>query len=144
MRLFSKDKDLGKDFKEKISADSDSRADFIRRSRGLVSADLKALVRTMVSEKATYRRMRKRRKIVNYVDLYDLKKHFEGKPAQYDQVYKAGPEFTCTHTGAEMYAIYTFKEDDSHCDLARFNPYVPHSRLTRYSTSAHVSPPSDD
>ena len=121
MRLFSKDKDLGKDFKEKISADSDRRADFIRRSRGLVSADLKALVRTMVSEKATYRRMRKRRKIVNYVDLYDLKKHFEGKPMQFDQVCKAGPEFTCTHTGAEMYAIYTFKEDDPHCHRARFS-----------------------
>ena len=98
MRLFSKDKDLGKDFKDKVSVDTESRADFIRRSRGLVAADLKALVRTMVSEKATYRRMRKRRKIVNYVDLYDLKKHFEGKPAQYETVYKAGPEFTCTHT----------------------------------------------
>ena len=91
--------------------DAESRADFIRRSRGLCSAELKALVRTMVSENATYRRTRKRRKLVNYVDLYDLKKHFEGKPSQYDQVYKAGPEFTCTHTGAEMYAIYTFKED---------------------------------
>ena len=76
-----------------------------------MASELKALVRTMVSEKATYRRMRKRRKIVNYVDLYDLKKHFEGKPSQYDQVYNAGPEFTCTHTGAEMYAVYTFKED---------------------------------
>ena len=144
MRLFSKDKELGKDFKEKVNVDTESRADLIRRSRGLVASELKALVRTMVSEKATYRRLRKRRKIVNYVDLYDLKKHFEGKPAQYDQVYKAGPEFTCTHTGAEMYAIYTFKEDDSHCDLARFDPYVPHIRLTRYSTSAHVRPPSED
>ena len=144
MRLFSKDAELGKEFKEKATVDSESRADFIRRSRGMVAADLKALVRTMVSEKATYRRSRKRRKLVNYVDLYDLKKHFEGKHAQYDQVYKAGPEFTCTHTGAEMYAIYTFKEDDSHCDLARFNPYVPHIRLTRYSTSAHVRPPFED
>ena len=99
MRLFSKDKELGKDFKEKVNVDTESRADLIRRSRGLVASELKALVRTMVSEKATYRRLRKRRKIVNYVDLYDLKKHFEGKPAQYDQVYKAGPEFTCTHRG---------------------------------------------
>ena len=111
MRLFSKDADLSKEFKEKVTVDAESRADFIRRSRGLVSAELKALVRTMVSEKATYRRTRKRRKLVNYVDLYDLKKHFEGKPSQYDQVYNAGPEFTCTHPGAEMYAVYTFKED---------------------------------
>ena len=121
MRLFSKDKELGNDFKEKVSVDTESRADLIRRSRGLVAADLKALVRTMVSEKATYRRMRKRRKIVNYVDLYDLKKHFEGKPAQYETVYKAGPEFTCTHTGAAMYAIHTFKQDNPQCHLAMLN-----------------------
>ena len=144
MRLFSKDVELGKEFKEKVTVDSESRAEFIRRSRGLVAADLKALVRTMVSEKATYRRTRKRRKLVNYVDLYDLKKHFEGKPSQYDQVYKAGPEFTCTHTGAEMYAIYTFKEDDPHCRLATFNQYVPHCRHTGYSTCARVAPPSED
>ena len=75
MRLFSKDKELGKDFKEKVNVDTESRADFIRRSRGLVASELKALVRTMVSEKATYRRLRKRRKIVNYIDSYDLKKH---------------------------------------------------------------------
>ena len=80
MRLFNKDGELGKEFKEKVTVDAESRADFIRRSRGLCSAELKALVRTTVSEKATYRRTRKRRKLVNYVDLYDLKKHFEGKP----------------------------------------------------------------
>ena len=121
MRLFTKDKDLATDFKAKVNADAESRADFIRRSRGLVAADLKALVRVMVSEKATYRRARRRRKIVNYLDLYDLKKHFEGKPQQFEQVCKAGPEFTCTHTGAEMYAVYTFKEDDPHCHRARFS-----------------------
>ena len=144
MRLFSKDQGLAKEFKEKVTVDAESRAEFIRRSRGLVAADLKALVRTMVSEKTTYRRSRKRKKIISYVDLYDLKKHFEGKPAQYETVYKAGPEFTCTHTGADMYAIYTFKEDDPHCQLARFNQYVPHCRHTGYSTCARVAPPSDD
>ena len=87
----------------------------------MVAADLKALVRVMVAEKATYRRARRRRKIVNYLDLYDLKKHFDGKDAQFEQVCKAGPEFTCTHTGAEMYAVYTFKEDDPHCHRARFS-----------------------
>ena len=70
--MFGKDVELGREFKEKVNVDAESRADFIRRSRGLVSADLKALVRTMVSKEATYRRTRKRRKLVNYADLYDL------------------------------------------------------------------------
>ena len=87
----------------------------------MVAVSMKALVKTMVAEKVTCRRSRKRTKIISYVDIHDLRRHFKGKPDQYYNVKNAGPEFTCTHTGAAMYAIHTFKQDNPHCHLARFN-----------------------
>ena len=87
----------------------------------MVAGRMKALVKTMVAEKVTSRRSRKRSKIISYVDIQDLRRHFKGKPDQYYCVKNAGPEFTCTHTGAAMYAIHTFKQDNHHCHLAMFN-----------------------
>ena len=82
---------------------------------------MKALVKTIVAEKVTSRRSRKRSKIISYVDIQDLRRHFKGKPEQYYNVKHKGPEFTCTHTGASMYAIHTFKQDNPHSHLAMFN-----------------------
>ena len=87
----------------------------------MLGVNMKALVKTMVAEKVRCRRVRKRSKSIRYVDIHDLRKHFKGKPEQYNHVKNAGPEFTCTHTGAEMYAVYTFKEDGPHCHRARFS-----------------------
>ena len=82
---------------------------------------MKALVKTMVAEKVTSRRSRKRSKIISYVYIQDHRRHFKGKPEQYYKVKGAGPEFTCTHTGAAMYAIHTFTQDNPHSHLAMFN-----------------------
>ena len=82
---------------------------------------MKALVKTIVAEKVASRRSRKRSKIISYVDIQDLRRHFKGKPDPYYAGKNAGPEFTCTHTGAAMYAIHTFKQDNPHCHLAMFN-----------------------
>ena len=112
---------LGKEYKETILNDVEARADFIRRSRGMEAGRMKALVKTMVAEKVTSRRSRKRSKIISYVDIQDLRRHFKGKPEQYYKVKGAGPEFTCTHTGAPMYAIHTFKQDTPPSHLAMFN-----------------------
>ena len=82
---------------------------------------MKALVKTIVAEKVTSRPSRKRSKTISYVDIQDLRRHFKGKPDQYYNVKNAGPEFTCTHTGANMYAIHTFQQDNPHSHLAMFN-----------------------
>ena len=84
-------------------------------------ASMKALLNTMLAEKASSRRSRKRKRCTRYVDIEDLRKHFKGKPDQYYTVKNAGPEFTCTHTGTAMYAIHTFTQDNPHSHLAMFN-----------------------
>ena len=95
----------------------------LTRSRGLLSADLKALVKLMAQEKATHRRWRKRRKVTNYIDLHDLKRHFAEKPEQLKEFLAGGPEFNCPHTVADMYVMLTYTEEYPHCHLARYNPY---------------------
>ena len=80
----------------------------------MLSVSMKALVKTMVAEKVTCRRSRKRSKCIRYVDIQDLRRHFKGKPDQYYHVKNAGPEFTSTHTGAAMYAIHTFQQDSTY------------------------------
>ena len=87
----------------------------------MLGVSMKALVKTMVAEKVRCRRVRRRSKCIRYVDIQDLKMHFKGKPDQYNHVKNAGPEFTCTHTGAAMYAIHTFQQDNPHWHLAMFN-----------------------
>ena len=73
---------------------------------------MKALMKTILSDKMSSRRVRKRSTPTSYVDLHDLKQHFKGKPEFfYNSKYK-GPEFTCTHSGANMYAIHSFQEDN--------------------------------
>ena len=86
----------------------------------MLSASMKALLNTMLAEKASSRRSRKRKKQTRYVDIEDLRKHFKGKPDQYYHVKNAGPEFTSTHTGAAMYAIHTFQQDNIHWLLSMF------------------------
>ena len=46
---------------------------------------MKALMKTILSEKVTSRRVRKRSKTTSYVDIHDLKKHFKGKPEFFPQ-----------------------------------------------------------
>ena len=82
---------------------------------------MKALMKTILSDKVASRRVRKRSKTISYVDIQDLRRHFQGKPDQYYKVKGAGPEFTCTHTGAPMYAIHTFKQDNPYSHLPMFN-----------------------
>ena len=86
----------------------------------MLSASMKALLNTMLAEKASSRRSRKRKKYIRYVDIQDLRRHFKGKPDQYYHVKNAGPEFTSTHTGAAMYAIHTFQQDNIHWLLSMF------------------------
>ena len=121
MRLLTKEQDLGTAFRKHINADAATRAEFIRRSRGMLGVNMKALVKTMVAEKVSCRRVRKRSKSIRYVDIHDLRKHFKGKREQYIHVCNKGPEFTCTHTGTAMYAIHTFQQDNPHWHLAMFN-----------------------
>ena len=47
---------------------------------------MKALMKTILSDKVTSRRVRKRSKTISYVDIHDLKKHFKGKPQYFYNV----------------------------------------------------------
>ena len=80
---------------------------------------MKALMKTILSDKMSSRCVRKRSKTISYVDIQDLRRHFKGKPDQYYNVKNAGPEFTRTHRGANMYAIHSFQQDNPHssCDV---------------------------
>ena len=82
---------------------------------------MKALMKTILTDKVSCRRVRKRSKKISYVDIHDLKKHFKGKPQYSYNVKYKGPEFTCTHSGAYMYAIHSFQEDNPHSHVAMFN-----------------------
>ena len=82
---------------------------------------MKALMKTILTDKVSCRRVRKRSKTISYVDIHDLKKHFKGKPEYFYNVKYKGPEFTCTHSGANMYAIHSFQEDNPHSHVAMFN-----------------------
>ena len=87
----------------------------------MAAVSMKALVKTSVAEKVTCRRSRKRTKIISYVDIQDLRRHFKGKPEFFYNVKYKGPEFTCTHSEANMYAIHSFQRDNPHSRLAMFN-----------------------
>ena len=82
---------------------------------------MKALMKTILTDKVSCRRVRKRSKTISYVDIHDLKKHFKGKPQYFYNVKYKGPEFTGTHSGAYMYAIHSFQEDNPHSHVAMFN-----------------------
>ena len=66
---------------------------------------MKSVMKTILSDKMTTRRVRKRSTTISYVDIHDLKKHFKGKPEYFYNVKYKGPEFTDTHSGANMLSL---------------------------------------
>ena len=81
---------------------------------------MKSVMKSILSDKMTTRRVRKRSTTISYVDIHDLKKHFKGKPEYFYNVKYKGPEFTDTHSGANMYVIHTFQKDNPHSHFAMF------------------------
>ena len=107
-RLLSKHPEIRSSLKEKFSRDEESRAEFIRRSRGLVGSDLKAVVQTMLQETASERNSTKRTRFTEYLDSPDLKRRFQDKPDQLENVKALGVAFVHPDTGAQMYQLTSF------------------------------------
>ena len=113
-RLAAKHPELRKDLQEKFSKDGESRAEFIRRSRGLMGNDLKALIETMVKETTSKSKATKRSRHTEYLDSPDLKKRFVDKPDQLENVKKRGAAFQHPDTGCNMYQLTTFTQEHPH------------------------------
>ena len=113
-RLASKHPEIRRDLQEKFSKDEESPAEFIRRSRGLMGNDLKALIETMVKETTSESKATKRSRHTEYMDSPDLKKRFADKPDQLENVKKRGAAFEHPDTGANMYQLTTFTQEHPH------------------------------
>ena len=113
-RLAAKHPDLRKDLQEKFNKDEESRAEFIRRSRGLMGNDLKALIETMVKETTSETKATKRSRHTEYLESPDLKKRLMDKPDQLENVKKRGAAFQHPDTGGNMYQLTTFTQEHPH------------------------------
>ena len=107
-RLVSKHPHIRRDLQEKFSRDEESRAEFIRRSRGLMGSDLKAVIDTMLKETTSESKSTKRNKRTEFLDSPDLKKRFVDKPDQLENVKARGVAFVHPDTGAQMYQLTSF------------------------------------
>ena len=113
-RLAAKHPDLRKDLQEKFNKDEESRAEFIRRSRGLMGNELKALIETMVKETTSECTTTNRKKHTEFLDSPDLRKRFVDKPDQLENVKKRGAAFQHPDTGGNMYQLSTFTQEHPH------------------------------
>ena len=104
---------------EKFSNDAESRKAFICRSRVLVGEDLKCFVDNIMTEKTTRRKGSARRTHTDIVDSPELKKRSVDKPDQFKRMLDNGHEFDHPDTGARMYYLITFAQDNSYCKAVR-------------------------
>ena len=109
-RLFAKEPSLREEFKEKFQAADGSRTAFMLRARGLPGDEVKALVRTVLTETTTQTNSLKRKQHVEYLDEADLKKRLVHKPDQVQRILEKGPLFEHPETGAQMYTFRTFTQ----------------------------------
>ena len=119
-RLFAKDPHLRLELKEKFKQDDASRAAFIQKSRGLMGAELKSLVQTVLTERTTETNTWKRKGHVEYLDEVDLKKRLVDKPDQVQRIIDNGPLFEHPETKAQMYTLRTFTQEHTHCYVAMY------------------------
>ena len=107
--MFGKEPSLRQEFKDKLQAADGSRTAFMLRARGLLGDEVKALVRTVLTERTTQTTL-KRKQHVEYLDEADLKKRLADKPEQVQRIIDKGPLFEHPETGAQMYTFRTFTQ----------------------------------
>ena len=118
--MFAKEPTLREEFKEKLQTADGSRTALMLRARGLIGDEVKALVRTMPTEKTTRTNTLKRKQHVEYLDEADLKKRLADKPEQVQRIIDNGPLFEHPETGAQMYTFRTFTQAQTHCYVAMY------------------------
>ena len=85
-RIFAKEPSLREEFKDKFQNVDGSRSAFMIRARDLMGEEIKALVRTMITERTTQTNRLKRKQHVEYLDEADLKKRLVDKPDQVQRI----------------------------------------------------------
>ena len=118
--MFAKEPALREEFKEKFQTADGGRTAFMLRARGLIGDDIKALVRTMLTEKTTQTNILKRKQHVEYLDEADLKKRLVDKPDQVQRIVDNGHLLEHPETGAKLYSFRTFTQEHTHCHLAMY------------------------
>ena len=143
-RLFTKEPSLRQSLQEKFSSEQQSRSEFIRRSRGLIGKELKALVETMLCEKTAEIKSSTRKRHTEYLDEVDLKRRFVDKPDECAKLMAAGYTFLHPDTGAELYALTTFALEhppSSFCYVRSVTALLPSSDVQSAPMDPH--PPID-
>ena len=74
-------------------------------ARGLLGDEVKALVRTVLTERTTKTNTLKRKQHVEYLDEADLKKRLVDKPDQVQRIMDNGGIFEHPETGAMLYSL---------------------------------------
>ena len=110
-RLFAKDPALREEFKDKFQNGDGSRTAFMIRARGLMGDEMKAMVKTVLTESTTQTNTLKRKQHVEYLDEADLKKRLVDKPDQVQRIMDNGGIFEHPETGATMYSLRTFTQE---------------------------------
>ena len=110
-RLFAKDPALREEFKDKFQNVDGSRTAFMIRARGLMGDEMKALVKTVLTETTTQTNSLKRKQHVEYLDEADLKKRLVDKPDQVQRIMDNGGIFEHPETGATLYSLRTFTQE---------------------------------
>ena len=118
-RLYAKEPATRAKLYEKFSNDEESRKAFICRSRVLVGEDLKCFVDNIMREKTMRRKGSARRTHTDIVDSPGLKKRLVDKPDQLKRILDNGHEFEHPDTGARMYYLTTFTQDNIACKTIR-------------------------
>ena len=77
------------------------------------------MVDTILTEKTTRRNGSKRIEHTDIVDSPELKKRLVDKPDQLKRMLDNGHEFEHPDTGARMYYLITFAQDNSYCKAVR-------------------------
>ena len=136
-RLYTKEPATRAKLYEKFSKDSESRKAFICRSRGLVGEDLKCLVDTIITEKTTRRNGSTRIKHTDILDSPELKKRLVDKPDQLKRILDSGHEFEHPDTGARMYYLTTFTQDNNYCKPIRTDALGTTTFFVKSSIKTH-------
>ena len=90
------------------------------RARGLLGDEVKALVRTVLTETTTQTNTLKHKQHVEYLDEVDLKKRLVDKHDQVERIINNGHMFEHPETGAKMYTFRTFTQEHTHCHLVMY------------------------
>ena len=73
--------------------------------------EIKALVRTMITERTTQTNSLKRKQHVEYLDEAELKKRLVDTPEQVQRIKDHGCFFDHPETGAMLYSLRTFTQE---------------------------------